>query len=261
MKQEYTDLIEKYFDSGLNTDEKKEFENLMANDEAFKQEFEEYKIVLSVIEAEGRNHLKQKLISLNEAGKNKIKSVKRLAIAAGLTGIILIAGYYPLIRFDQSKTDPMANVNETEKINKVEPDTIAESKEILNENDLQKKALEYDKQKTKADSLFAAHYKPFRHESLEPTLRGEETDNQRNIFLKLYWEEKYSEALLQYNKLSEPEKLNPNLRFQYAICLIENKQYKKAEVILEVLKAENKSRFGKDIENYLKLLKQRKMQD
>ena len=64
MKQEYIDLIEKYFGSGLNTDEKKEFENLMANNEAFKQEFEEYKIVLSVIQAEGRNHLKQKLISL-----------------------------------------------------------------------------------------------------------------------------------------------------------------------------------------------------
>jgi hypothetical protein len=260
MKQDYFYLMEKHHLGLLNEEERTRFTYLLEHDKEFNKEFHEFELTMRVINAEGKKHLKQKLSALNNKKPNRKNMIFYLFTFLILTGLVTIIIY--LIFSKHFTTD----------INTVKSKHVVVSDQKIKEEKILSTSVESKKKNTQNsdrkilnpiqpvefqnnDSLFAVHYKPFRHGSFEPVYRGENKLSNRDKFLSLYWQKKYAEALDYYQILTPTEKLNPNLKFQFAICLIENNMFNDAETVLEELNKEDKSRFGKEIKWYLSLLK------
>ncbi len=258
MSRDYNNLIEKYFTLGLNESESKIFDDLIENEIAFKQEFEKYKTTIDIIQTEGRKHLKLKLSSLDNTNKNTKNRILNIGLVSLIAIIILILLYTIFYIEEETKDSEVDYADKLENNTEIKLDTFSISNNPKDEIIIKKtKDKESDQSNKNKESVFAATYKPLRHQSFEPLYRGNAKLSNRDQFLSLYWNENYVVALKQYEELTEAEKMNPNLRFQYAICLIESNKYIDAEIVLELLKAENKSRFINEIEWYLQLLKKR----
>ncbi|MBK8854605.1 MAG: tetratricopeptide repeat protein [Saprospiraceae bacterium] len=255
MSQDFYDLIEKYFNGLLSESENIKFNELLENNAIFKKEFDEYGLTMQVIRAQGQKHLKQKLTALNNKKVFQKKQIFYLSILIGVVGVLATLLYFIFAK--NVNVPPKREVAESGKkyIKDQKPDSIFIKNIQVEKKESHSNPKNEIGEHLNHDSLFAANYKPFRDGSLEPTYRGEPNMTNRDKFLNLYWQEKYTEALLQYTTMTEVEKSNPNIKLQYAICLIQGGKYSSAETILEELKKEDKSRFGKEIEWYLSLLK------
>ena len=73
-------------------------------------------------------------------------------------------------------------------------------------------------------------------------------------FKQLYWNEKYFEATIAYERLQEAAKNNDNLKFQYAMCLLEIKSYKLAESELHHIVKNENTRYYEEAQYYLALV-------
>ena len=106
----------------------------------------------------------------------------------------------------------------------------------------------------KYDKLYNEFYTPFRDESLEPSARGDIDTDPIMKFKQLYWNEKYFEATIAYERLQEAAKNNDNLKFQYAMCLLEIKSYKLAESELHHIVKNENTRYYEEAQYYLALV-------
>jgi tetratricopeptide (TPR) repeat protein len=75
-------------------------------------------------------------------------------------------------------------------------------------------------QRRLANRLFAENFKPYKDESLEPTLRGDAEPMPSEKFQQLYWDGKYREALTQFDAMPTTAQTNDNLLFLKAECLM-----------------------------------------
>lgn len=101
--------------------------------------------------------------------------------------------------------------------------------------------------------LFAARFKPYRDESLEPATRGGDTLAPLEEFRRFYWEGKYAETLRAFEKLSAYERENDNNNFLIANALLATGKSKPAIVLLENMVRNDKTRFMAQAQWYLVL--------
>jgi hypothetical protein len=117
-----------------------------------------------------------------------------------------------------------------------------------------------DKQEKKDDKqvntqqLIAQYFTPYRHPSLEPTLRGDAEGTIRDELEKAYWDEDYALVLRQWELLDADQQKNPTLQFLYVNALLDANRMTEAEsTLLELSKNKNR-RFDQSEEWYLALI-------
>jgi len=98
-------------------------------------------------------------------------------------------------------------------------------------------------QKRLASRLFAENFKPYKDESLEPSLRGDSEPLPSDKFQQLYWDGKYREALALFGALPATAKTNDNLLFLKAESLMALGRVGEALLIFEAILKRDKSRY------------------
>jgi len=94
-----------------------------------------------------------------------------------------------------------------------------------------------------ASRLFAENFKPYKDESLEPSLRGDSEPLPSEKFQQLYWDGNYREALALFGALPTTAKTNDNLLFLKAECLMALGRVGEALPIYEAILKRDKSRY------------------
>ncbi|MCK6690879.1 MAG: hypothetical protein L6Q97_02125 [Thermoanaerobaculia bacterium] len=102
--------------------------------------------------------------------------------------------------------------------------------------------------------IFAAWFKPYRDESLEPSVRGNDAPpSPSGRFQQLYWAGNYRAALAAFDSLGNTARNNDNLLFLQAICILDSGKSDEAAGILDIIIGNGRSRFKAQAPWYLAL--------
>lgn len=101
--------------------------------------------------------------------------------------------------------------------------------------------------------LFAAWFRPYQSETLEPSSRGHVELSPSEQFQSLYWQNNYRDALAAFENLGPSAKNNDNLLFLRANCLLAAGQANEAATLLEGIVQRDRSRFKAEAKWYLAL--------
>ena len=96
---------------------------------------------------------------------------------------------------------------------------------------------------TLINRLFAENFKPYKDETLEPTLRGDAEPLPSEKFQQLYWDGKYREALAQFRALPATAQTNDNMLFLKAESLLAVGRVGEAVPEFEAILERDKSRY------------------
>ena len=231
--------IEAYLDGTLDPESRALFEAQLAQDEALQTALAEASVLredLAWMAVE--QGLKQREQSFWDKKNARIKRKRWIWLALGFT-LLLITG---IVRWPSTKQPTIEAP-----VQRTLPDSLPETPgnrlpvptngPQLTNDTIQKQ------QKMPASRLFAQYFKPYREESLEPSLRGDSEPAPSEIFLQLYWDGKYQEALTQFGALAASAQTNDNLLFLRAECLMALGKAEEAAVIYEAILARDKSRY------------------
>ena len=81
--------------------------------------------------------------------------------------------------------------------------------------------------------IYVKNFRPYRHPSLAPNLRGVAILAPREQFEAAYWDKKYQVVTNTWESLAQVEKINPKLKFLYANALLAMDKTETAIGILE----------------------------
>lgn len=263
-------LVERYFNRELSDKEIETLFSIIRQDAAAEIVYSEYLLAMEAIRQAGRSDLKS---DLNKAAakQDEIRHRKLvqilIIIAAVLASWLIFVVFIKSNRSGQSQqvlperdstsqsikgTDIARKLQDSSDINPAisTPENVTIDALVLN-----------DIPSMDHDEIYNKYYSPFRDESLEGVTRSIETADPVLIFQSFYWDKKYAEAGILFEKNLILNSNNDNLRFQYAICLLETKRYSKAEETLIGLLARNETRFEEEVPYYLTLalIKNRKI--
>lgn len=93
------------------------------------------------------------------------------------------------------------------------------------------------------ERLFAAHFQPYKDESLEPSLRSDGPPAPAELFRQLYWDGKYEDALAQFEQLPASARENDNQLFVRAECLLATGKTSEAAILFERILKNDDSRY------------------
>ena len=257
--------IEKYFNGELNPYELEQLLREIQSNAALSKLYLEYQTAIQSIQEAGKATLKDRLDSIGKQ-IDKRKQIKKAFISAI---VILGFGFSIYLYIDYSKNikeespgtlEPkpekqleIALIDSLNVTDSLQVDQLKESKERIAYQQ-SKEVQSPTSNNEKYDKLYNEFYTPFRDESLEPSARGDIDTDPIMKFKQLYWNEKYFEATIAYERLQEAAKNNDNLKFQYAMCLLEIKSYKLAESELQQIVKNENTRYYEDAQYYLALV-------
>ena len=257
--------IEKYFNGELNPYELEQLLREIQSNAALSKLYLEYQTAIQSIQEAGKATLKDRLDSIGKQ-IDKRKQIKKAFISAI---VILGFGFSIYLYIDYSKNikeespgtlEPkpekqleIALIDSLNVTDSLQVDQLKESKERIAYQQ-SKEVQSPTSNNEKYDKLYNEFYTPFRDESLEPSARGDIDTDPFMKFKQLYWNEKYFEATIAYERLQEAAKNNDNLKFQYAMCLLEIKSYKLAESELHHIVKNENTRYYEEAQYYLALV-------
>jgi|GEM_PF-2919865 hypothetical protein len=257
--------IEKYFNGELNPYELEQLLREIQSNAALSKLYLEYQTAIQSIQEAGKATLKDRLDSIGKQ-IDKRKQIKKAFISAI---VILGFGFSIYLYIDYSKNikeespgtlEPkpekqleIALIDSLNVTDSLQVDQLKESKERIAYQQ-SKEVQSPTSNNEKYDKLYNEFYTPFRDESLEPSARGDIDTDPIMKFKQLYWNEKYFEATIAYERLQEAAKNNDNLKFQYAMCLLEIKSYKLAESELHHIVKNENTRYYEEAQYYLALV-------
>lgn len=242
MNDESLELMERYFSGELTTEEMTAFKERQKTDAAFRQEVEAFEKTIRLVRLEGRKALRSRLAekgrSLDAEKKIPVRRYRRWV------GLAVLAAALTAWWFLGKKAETPAPSVETPKTDTIQttapalPDTPAQNKPA-SENPRADSAPPPKPPVANAASetgrLFAAYFKPYKDESLEPSVRGEGEATPEEIFQQLYWDGKYREALAAFEKMEPASKNKGDLQFLKANSLLALSRAKEAKEVLENL--------------------------
>ncbi|HOY16114.1 MAG TPA: hypothetical protein PLC89_02430 [Haliscomenobacter sp.] len=245
------DLIERYHQNALNPEEKREFQRRINTDYDFAKEVQWHELALEAIRLEGEKELRRRLttkgIELDKKAPKRPTTFSWLWVL--LMVVVLALGLwfiYPKSTRDEA-TSPTAP---TEKAFPTLPSSPKSLDPAPDPPQAQIKPASVDGKK-----VFAAYFEPYRDESLELSVRGDaaEKPSPQEYFQQLYWEGKYSAALIAFDSLNSFAQQDKTNLFLKANCLLHAKQGKTAASILEDMTQKGPSRFMEQVPWYLAL--------
>lgn len=250
MEEQDDKLIERYYLNDLSEAELAEFQRRLKDDEAFWEAVHLHADALEAIRLEGIALLRGRLLAKGKEldAQNPAKPGRKWLWALLLLLLAGVPGYWLLMRTPQdNNTIPAPPVQNTppEKPVDMRPPASPPANEVRDQPASKK---DNDRQ------IFAAWFKPYRDESLEPAVRGGgAAPSPSEQFQQLYWDGNYRAALTAFDSLGTNAKNNDNLLFLKANCLLETGKIDAATIILENITRNGRSRFGAQASWYLAL--------
>ncbi|MCB0598878.1 MAG: hypothetical protein H6557_25870 [Lewinellaceae bacterium] len=248
MEDKDISLIERYFRNELTSAERKAFERRLAQDEAFRQEAELHGKAQQAIRLKEKGEVLSRLSErgrLLDAQKNTAGRYRPWWLGGGF--ILLLAAFFWLqwngAPSPETQAPPAVSPQEGTQ-QAVPPDTaqVIQPAETPQEKEKERQppvASATEKQ----ELLFAQYFQPYKDETLEPSVRGDEEPSASDTFQQLYWEGKYREALAQFESLPPAAKSNDNWLFIKAECLLVTGKAAAAATLLEAILAKDRTRF------------------
>lgn len=230
-------FIEAYLDKQLDQVTKAEFEVQLAQDEALREAVEEAK---RIREDFSWLAVEQGVKQGEQAYWDKKAALKRrkywLVLSGGiglmLLGILVWKGQQ-IQSVSPSKASPSV---EQQPIN-------ADSTQKPNAPIPVPEVLKNKPKSVEVNQLVAQYFKPYKDNSMEPSLRGDEAPSPSELFQQYYWEGKYRETLDQFETLSATAKANDNLLFIQAESCMALGKMKEAMAIYEAILKRDRTRY------------------
>lgn len=249
MEEQDDKLIERYYLNDLSEAELAEFQRRLKEDEAFWEAVHLHADALEAIRLDGIVLLRKRLTAKGRELDAQIpaKLGRKWLWVLLLLLIVGVPGYWLLWPASQDNiTIPKPPVQNTPPEKPV--DALPPASPPKNEVKEQP-----EPQKNKDRQIFAAWFKPYRDESLEPSVRGNQTPSPSERFQQLYWNGDCPGALAAFDSLGATASNNDNLRFLRANCLLDAGRPEEAARMLEAIVQNGRSRFGAQASWYLAL--------
>jgi len=248
MEEQDDKLIERYYLNDLSEAELVDFQRRLKEDEAFWEAVHLHADALEAIRLEGIALLRRRLtakgreLDVQNPGKTGRKWLWILPVL-----LLCAFGVWLLLRISQNNNaDAKSPVQNNSPV--MPADTLPPASPPENE------AREQPKQNGQNDrQIFAANFRPYRDESLEPSVRGNAAPSPSERFQQLYWDGDYRAALAAFDSLNNYAQKNDNLLFLKANCLLEAGSGEEAADLLENIIRNGRSRFSVQAPWYLAL--------
>ena len=262
MEDKNLELIERYFRRELDKAALRAFEDRLATDSDFRQEVELHGKALQAIRMKGRENMKKKFRDrpLMPGGNAPRTTGKRRRWWIAALALVLVAVLFVWLKNMDKNPSSLAPVTPPPADTLTQPVESETPRPPVAQED-QKPSPAISEQEKPAispagddsDKLFAAYFQPYRDETMNPTVRSEDSQDAFDRFMLLYWEGKYSEALAAFDQLSSALRGNDNTLFIKANLLLALGRATEATDILEKIIANGKTRYLGDAHWYLAL--------
>lgn len=248
MEEQDQELIERYFRNALSAAEQAELERRVASDAGFRLELEAQRKVRQAVRLREKKEVLEKLAQRGrelDAREKQNGGKRRWWLAGGLILLLVLLAWWQWNgKPAATKQEPppvLSGQDSTQRIpppdtprTTAPPDAPAVKKP---ENQLPVAS------RDTRERLFAAHFKPYKDESLEPSLRGDDPPPPPEKFRQLYWDGQYPEALSQFENLPAAARENDNELFIKAECLLATGRADEAARIFELILKNDRSRY------------------
>lgn len=249
MEDKDEQLIERYYRNELDAAERAEFERRLKEDEAFWEAAHLHADALTAIRLEGVALLRKRLtakgreLDAQAAGRRGRKWWWLLPVfllcAVVIWRFLRPGGEMPALQSPATPAVPPAAPVDTT------PAQIPQDKMPGGQAKPPQK---------NGREVFAAWFRPYRDESLEPSVRGGDgARSPSEHFQQLYWDGDYRAALAAFDSLGAAARNNGNLLFLKANCLLKAGRPEEAALILDAIIRNGRSRFAAQAPWYLAL--------
>ena len=258
MQEKDQERIEHYLAGDISEEERVILETRIAEDPVFREEVDYYKLCLTSLKLKKREELLERFKKRDQR-PSKFNYLKLificLIILCGLMWILknqrpnqkIIEGLTPLndstninkdsiFHTDTSKIISPSNDNKTEKPIQLQANKIIPSSKISKEQPIAKGKISNEK-------LYALNFEPYKDETMNLNIRGNEALSAYDEFIKYYWNGNYKETLQSFGKLNEALQKNDNVLFIKANALMANGEIQEAKFLLEQLIKSANSRY------------------
>lgn len=259
MKEIDQEWIEKYFAGELTEAERAILESRMVEDPIFKNEVEQYQLIIDSLQLKRRGELLDRF-------KERDRIVRRIIPWKSLAAAFLvICGAFWMWNSQNSSPEineyvsPIIDSNNIHGKEMVFVDSVVskskpterEEKDndstanIKNRKPIIPKSIEQPiaNNKFNHEELYAMNFEPYKDETMNLNLRGNESLSAYDQFIKFYWDGKYQEVVLSFNQLNTALQNNDNVLFIKANALMSNGDIEEAKQLLESILRSNKTRY------------------
>lgn len=249
MEDQDQELIERYFRNALSAAEQAELERRAASDTGFRLELEAHRKVRQAVRLQEKKEVLEKLAQRGrelDAREKQNAGKRRGWLASGL--ILLLLALWGWWQWNgkpaATKQEPPPVLSGQDSTQRIPPSDTPRTTAPPNVPAVKKPENQPPvASRDTRERLFAAHFKPYKDETLEPSLRGDDPPPPPEKFRQLYWDGQYPEALEQFENLPAAAKENDNELFIKAECLLATGRADEAAQIFELILKNDRSRY------------------
>ena len=251
--------IERYFAGELTEAERAILESRMVEDPIFKNEVEQYQLIIGSLQLKRRGELLDRF-------KEKDRIVRRIIPWKSLAAAFLvICGAFWLWNSQNSSPEineyvaPIIDSNNIHEKEMVFVDSVVSNSKptereekdndstanIKNRKPIIPKSIEQPiaNNKFNHEELYAMNFEPYKDETMNLNLRGEDAISPYDQFVKNYWSGKYQVVIDSFSTLNTALQKNDNVLFVKANALMATDRFEEAILILENIIKSDKSRY------------------
>lgn len=232
-------FIEAYLDDTLDQETRSEFEAQLAQNEALREAVAEAKRVredFSWLAVEQGIKQGEREFWRKQDSQKQRKRWIGLVLGVGLVLLGILAWKWAQMQSFAPAETPEQIINQPSNLDTTQ--SLDRPAPVPTQDSLKNRPKSIDR-----TQLFAQYFRPYKDNSMEPGLRGDEPPSPSEVFQQYYWDGKYQEALDQFESLSTTAKANDNLMFLQAECWMALGKAEEAAPIFEAILKRDRTRY------------------
>jgi len=242
MTEREQELIEKYLANTLSEAERIAFEQELAGNSELGHELERHRKSLLAIRLKGREQIRQRWSTQpGEPAPPKTSDYMRPLARMGIPVLILLLFIIFITwLWHTNSTSPGYHNGISSDTLEVQP---IQHRPVPPQDSLMERPTIKPDIPSQHSKVFAAYFKPYRDETMNPTTRSATDKTPFERFQRLYWEGRYSEALTAYETLEPVLQDNDNMLFLKANLLLATGKTNESLALFEQIIRQERSRY------------------
>lgn len=259
MSERDQEWIERYLAGELTDEERTILESKMVEDAVFKNEVEKYRLIIESLKLKRRNELLERFKKKDQILRRAIpwKSIAAaILVVCGAIWLWNSRNPNPKINDTVAPIIDSSSIHEKEVVlkdsiinvpksaeNVVEQTVLAPKDKNVERKIPKSKEQPIADSKVSHEELYAMNFEPYKDESMNLDLRGEDAMSPYDQFVSNYWDGKYQVVIDSFNILNAALQKNDNVLFIKANALMSINRIDEATVLLEHIIASDRSRY------------------